>query len=382
VDVRFGWGRAAELTPMLGRLGVRRPFLVSGDASYRAAGGDGLLGESSGARWVERFDGYATNPRLEDLERGVARLRAGTADAVVGVGGGTAMDLAKAMRLLADQEDEPAAYVCGRHGAAPRPLGRPPSRPLVLLPTTAGTGSEVTPFAVVYAGGVKHSLDHPSLAADGALVDPAASAGMPPPLTAASGLDALCQAVESYWSTRSDRRSRAYAGRAITLALTHLESACRRPERRHRSAMALAATLAGKAIARTRTTGPHALSYPLTARFGIPHGHACALTLPAFLRFNAALSDDDAVDPRGAAAVRRRIADLLRLLGAADADDGSRRLTALVERLGLATRLSRLGVDRPAVDDMAAAGFNPQRMANNPRRVSRDDARCLLLDLL
>src|SRR5262249_51347864 len=137
--------------------------------------------------------------------------------------------------------------------------------PLVAIPTTAGSGSEATPFAVLYVGHVKHSIAGPAMLPDVAIVDPSLTDSMSPALTAVTGMDAFSQAVESYWCIHSTERSKAYARRAIALVLEHLEVAVTAPREENRRAMSKAAHLAGRAIAITKTTGAHALSYPLTS---------------------------------------------------------------------------------------------------------------------
>jgi alcohol dehydrogenase class IV len=113
------------------------------------------------------------------------------------------------------------------------------------------------------------------------------------------------------------------------------------------------------------------VSYPLSALFGIPHGHACALTLPAMLVFNAGVTEEDVQDPRGAGFVRRRIDDLLEALGAGSPEEGCGRLTALVASTGLPTRLSELGLQSGDLARVVDQGFNPDRVTNNPRRLTR-----------
>lgn len=363
--VRFGAGAAQALPGILARRGARRVLLVSGEGSYAASGARRLVEERLGDLRLRRFSGFAANPRLEDLERGVRLAREEDPDLVLGIGGGTAMDLAKLVAVLADAPGEPADYAL-----AGRPLAGRRRRGLVLAPTTAGTGSEVTRFGVVYAGVVKHSLDHPSLAADDAVVDPELTASMPPRLTAVTGMDVLCQAVESYWSVRSSERSRRLAGRALRLVLDALEPACLCPTPAARSAMSRAALWTGRAIDLTRTTAPHAVSYALTGLFGIPHGHACALTLPRFFLYNAAVSEADLLDPRGVGFVHARLGELLELLGAATAEAACGRIEALMRRLGLATRLADLGLDAAARERILALGANAERAGNNPRRLT------------
>ena len=230
---------------------------------------------------------------------------------------------------------------------------------------------------MLYVDGVKHSLDHPSVMPDVAIVDASLTTSLGPRATAITGLDALAQGIESIWSVNSTPESRRDAERAVALATARLEDAVLRPSREAREAMALAAHLSGRAINLTRTTACHAASYPMTVHHGIPHGHAVALTLPAMLAFNAQVGATDVTDPGGVEAVRAKVDIVLRLLGARDAAEGRDRLLRLMRRIGLETSLAQLGVHD--VDQIVAEGFNPDRAGNNPRRLTPEALRAMLL---
>ena len=349
---------------------VSSVLLVAGPRSYQETGAAKVLEPLLEGRHVERFQRRDPYPTLEDIERGREVLRRSRPELIIAVGGGAVLDLAKAMRV--------PFRVVDRHGRTALVVdGPPPIVPLVAVPTTAGTGAETTRFAVVYVDGRKHSLDHPTVLPDHAIIDPSLTDSLGPRETAITGLDALAQAIESIWSVAATDRSQRYAVRAARLALACLEEAALRPTPAARAAMSLAAHLAGRAIDLTRTTACHAASYPMTARFGIPHGHAVALTLPAMLAFNAAVGEGDVADPRGVTAVQRRIATVLALLGVSEAEGGRRRLLELMRRLSLETSLAELGIRDLEV--ILAEGLSPERTGNNPRRLTRDDLREMLL---
>jgi alcohol dehydrogenase class IV len=268
---------------------------------------------------------------------------------------------------------EPDAAVRGL--AAPGP----PIAPLIALPTTAGSGSEATHFAVVYVDGVKHSLAHESLFPSWAIVDPTLTHSLSPRLTAVSGIDAFCQAVESTWSIHSTAETRAWAARAIRLSVDYLPDAVAHPTQRARRMMSKAAFLAGRAINTTRTTAAHALSYPLTMHYGVPHGQAVCLTLGPLLVFNSQTREDDVMDRRGVDHVHRVIDDLAGLLGCRDAESAARRISELVRSVGLETSLGALGLPAHEAAAHAVAGVNAERLVNNPRRLTGADLRALLL---
>jgi alcohol dehydrogenase class IV len=376
-EIVFGEGAVGRLPELHHRAGVRRVFVVASR---------GTLGRCPPTFFERLFRGVDTQifsdfepvPKLAALQKSLGEARKYDAQAFVAIGGGTAMDIAKATALLASQDDAaPESFLLGQ-----RAITTPRRQLLVLVPTTSGTGSELTQFAVVYIDKQKFSLDHPYAAADHALIDPSLTWSMSPALGAVTGLDALSQAIESYWSVKSTEVSRAYAADAIKLVLVNLPLACLDPTRMARERMCLAAMRAGQAINITRTTAAHAVSYPLTALYGIPHGHACALTLPHFLVYNALVGPRDVLDPRGEDHVRARIGEILKLLGAATPEMGRHRLTALMTSIGLPTRLSAFGVTERGIDDIVARSFNPDRVANNPRRVTKAALRKMLIETL
>ena len=255
---------------------------------------------------------------------------------------------------------------------------RPTDAALALIPTTAGTGSEATHFATVYKGTRKFSVAHPSLRPRWALVDPDLCASLPPAITASTGVDALCQGIESLWAVGSTEASRAHARAAIARAMEHLETAVLAPTPEARLGMCEAANWAGRAIDISKTTACHALSYGLTIRWDVPHGHAVGTSLGEMLVFNAEVSEADVVDPRGIAHVREVMAEVIRLLGARDAADARGRFNALMGRLGLALDLNTLGAGRAEDRQWLASQVNVERLGNNPRRMGARELDALL----
>ena len=357
--IHFGEGCAGRLDEVLGPAGS--VFLVTGAASFERSGAADVLAPALVGRRCVRFAGVRPNPELGQADQAVARLRAEPCDAVLGVGGGSALDVAKLAAVLAAQPGTPADYVLGG-----RPLERARACRLALVPTTAGTGSEATRFATVYAAGRKRSLDHPALLADAAVVDPLLTRSQPAAVAASAGLDALSQAIESSWSPHATETSACLARRAMDLLLTRLPAACAGDDAA-RASVSEAALLAGRAIDVTRTTAAHAFAYPLTARFGIAHGHACALNLGWLIPFNCEAG---------------RMPWLLDRLDAADGEEAGRTILDLVGRLGLCPRLGGLGVRFDDLASIVAEGLASERAANNPRRLDPEIAAAGLRGLL
>jgi alcohol dehydrogenase class IV len=303
-------------------------------------------------------------------------FRAKPADAIIGVGGGTAIDMAKLVNICAT-EDKPAIGFVKKETGITKP-----GKFLIAIPTTSGTGSEATCFAVVYVNKKKYSLEHRFLLPDYAIVDPDLTLSMPERLTAVTGLDALCQGIESYWSIRSTPESTGFAGEAIRLCIRYLKKAVLAPDKESRERMALAAHLAGKAINVTRTTGPHAFSYYFTSYHDVPHGYAAALTLGSFIAYNSEVTEVDVADARGAGHVKQVMENLYSLMGAADASGAGDLVQSLIKDIGLSTSLRSTGFSPETEMDAFLSEINPDRLENNPRKVTKEAAEIIVADSL
>lgn len=365
-----GTGAAAMLPAVLAELGARRVLVVHGGASFGTSGAADAVAALDDVE-VRRFGGIVPNPAVEQVAAATAAVRDAGPDAVVGIGGGSVLDVAKAAALLAAQDGDPRAYVTGT--AVP---SRPRGCRVVLLPTTSGSGSELTRFATVYVGDAKHSLDHPGLRGDVALVDPLLTASLPLRVAVAAALDALCHGVESYWSVAADATSRTHAAAALTEVAEALGLGLARGGLHDddvRARLAVGAALAGGAIDLTRTTAAHALSYGLTARHGLPHGVAVALNLRWLVAHTAAVSAADCRDPRGPGAVR----DAVREADCLVANASGLPIGELVGRAlalgGHPTSLVALGLGAAERAAVAAGALASPRAANHPRAVTAAD---------
>lgn len=349
------------LAGLLAALGCERPLVVCDP--FFAGRLDSLLGGALAG--CSRFSGYAPNPTYEQVVAGVDAYRREGCDGLVSLGGGSAIDVAKCVGLWAglpgDGRDERFADL---------PAG-PAYVPHLAIPTTAGTGSEATHFAVVYVDGEKRSVAHPTLLPDAALLVPGLLAGLPAYQRAATMLDALCQAVESSWSRRSSATSRAHAARAIP-ALVASASAYLAGDASVARAVALAADEAGRAINQTTTTAPHAMSYKLTSRFGLAHGHAVALCMgPVWARLLSTAQGP----------TRERLAEVDALMtGQPGAPWGSG--IDVFRRILAETRLA--APDNVGEEDLEllAASVNAQRLSNHPETLTPSDLRALYAEAL
>jgi len=365
-------GSVSKLSELLAMLGVKRVLLVLDRDAEAATGSADRLGRALEGLDVATFSDFHPNPTSDQGSAAAMAAHVHGADAIVSFGGGSCNDVAKVAALGArtpELVDRLARGQCPDHAD---PL------PLVSIPTTSGTGSEATHFAAIYVDGRKVSVAHPGVRPRAVVLDPSLHRAMPARLAATCGLDALGQALESLWAVGSTERSRAAAQRAGAMIAEHLVPSVHNGSPSSRAAMMQAANLAGQAINISKTTASHALSYELTQRYGIPHGHAVALTLGHLAATNARVGASDCADPRGPEWVRERVAEASSLLGVGPSEMPGR-VSDLLGKLGLARDLKSAGVERHALWDMAGA-VDAVRLGNNPRRLTTDGIGAMLAD--
>ncbi len=351
IEVRDGY---AGLDAWLEQTGTRRILLVC-DSAMPYLKIDHYFAELEKEDRVIRFRDFQPNPDYASVVKGVERFREGGCDSIIAVGGGSAIDVAKCIKLYASL-DPAKNYL--EQPVAPNDI------PLAALPTTAGTGSEATRYAVIYDKGEKQSITHESLIPEAVIWDPSALDTLPEYQRKATMLDALCHAVESFWSLNSTEESRGYSQKALGLILQNREGYLGNT-REGNAGMLEAAHTAGQAINLTQTTAGHAMCYKLTSLYGIAHGHAAALCVAQLWPYILAHTEK-CIDARGEAYLKGIFAELGRLLGGRDAQEGAERFQKLFLSLGLP------GI-RAGEKDLAilSDSVNQTRLKNNPVRLDR-----------
>jgi alcohol dehydrogenase class IV len=271
-EIRFGRGRVAALGSLI-PAEVRRVFLVTDETVATRTPALTAVQRALPGRELRTYTRVEENPSLATVEDAGREVRAFNAQLIVGLGGGSPMDAAKGAAILAANPGPLSRYLCGE------PLERAPL-PLVAVPTTSGTGSEVTPYAVFTdaAAGNKIGYRHPGIFPAFALIDPELTYSMPVPVVVNTGLDVLAHAVEAYLSTISFPLNDVMALHAADVTLARLGQAARM-DREAMDHMAAAAAVAGAAIAHASTILPHIMGYPLTVFHGVPHGRASAVMM-------------------------------------------------------------------------------------------------------
>lgn len=345
---------------LVSQLSSERVLVVSGGRSYDASTATTFFTELGARCNVRRYSGFSPNPRRSELITSVQELKGFAPDLIVAVGGGSVMDFAK---LIAIYLSDPEAL----HHAFIEVRSIEPIAPIVAIPTTAGSGSEATHFAVLYDAGVKHSIAHPGIQPQFVVLDPTLSSTLGTRQTAVSGMDALCQAIESLWAIGSTPESRADAAMALHTILPIIQDTVKRPTPELRLQMLLGAHYAGRAINVSKTTGAHALSYHLTMRYGVPHGEAVGLLMPIFLRLNSLHVRASAVD------------ELTSAFGTTDVASIGAKFIEFLAALDLRTSLEEVAISTRAQVEELVASVNMQRLRNNPRQLSRSEIRDALV---
>ncbi|MGV8057763.1 MAG: iron-containing alcohol dehydrogenase [Smithellaceae bacterium] len=363
----FGNGSFHGLVSHIKELNAKNPLVVIdknlAHAGFQEAVANLLIPE--GMKYTV-YDKVEPEPRIELADEGAALARKNKCDIVIGIGGGSAMDVAKAIAVLATNKGSAVDYL-GLNKVTQHGL------PKIMIPTTAGTGSEVTFTAVFVRKNLKkkEGMNSPYLYPDLALLDPELTLSLPPKPTAETGLDALCHAIESYTSVNASPMSELYSLEAIALIAENLRTCVHDGKNlKARENMLLGSLYAGLGLANAGVTAVHSLSYPLGGKYGIPHGLANTLMLPATMAFNMPAALEKFAD---IAAAMGEITDDLPVREAAYL--ALEAVESLIEDCGIFSSLEEFGIkekDFPALAEVALTVARP--LENNPRKVTKEDA--------
>lgn len=341
------------------RLSGRQVLAVSSKRGRQQFEADELLHQlSPGFAWMDRV---SSNPSIDDIERARREIDWGDVDVILAFGGGSAIDLAKTLSVFSSPHTPNMSVIDAIQLGAD--LEAPKHSPVVAMPTTAGTGAEVTPYATVWDKKEKRklSLSTPLLYPELAIVDPRLTDSLPLEATISSGIDALNQAFESLWNKNRNPVTMLLASRSIALGLDALGLLNQNPDDHQlRDKMAEASLLAGMAIATTRTSICHSISYPLTAHFGVPHGLACGFTMVAVLEW--CLAD-----------APHLLSPVLRETSYTDESDLVRFVSKLLNTLGIPEQVRQRVPGLGALMALSSEMYTPGRADNFPLQVRPED---------
>ncbi len=339
-----------QIGDILKEQNIKKYMLVC-DSSFGFLGVEDIFG-SFDAECV-KFDSFTPNPLYEDVVKGVDLFNNEGCEAIVAVGGGSTLDVAKCIKLYSKM-DKSVNYL--------RQEYKDTGVPLIAAPTTAGTGSESTRFAVIYFEGQKQSVAHESIVPNYAVLNSAFLKTLPLYQKKCTLMDAFCQAIESMWSVNSTDESKEFSQKAINLITENMADYINNNSPEVNSKIMLAANYAGRAINITQTTAAHAMSYKITSLYSLPHGHAVAVCLPQVWEYmNSHM--DKCIDHRGEMYLKDVFETLVGLLGCDSVSEAIDKFNGYLKALEL---------DNPKANDRAqeleilSASVNPVRLKNNP----------------
>lgn len=366
-----GWGSLDQLIPEVEKTGAKKILVVT-DPQLVELG----LSTKVTAPLVEKgfdvtvYHDVVPEPPLEVGEKLVSFTKEGGFELVIGIGGGSALDLAKLTAVMAGEEGSVADYLnlSGTKEISSKGL------PKILIPTTSGTGSEVTNIAVLSLASTKDVVTHDYLLADVAIIDPELTLSVPPKVTAATGIDALTHAIEAYVSKNASPVSDALALQAIRLISGSIRTAVRDgKDRQSRIDMSYGSYIAGLAFFNAGVAGVHALAYPLGGQFHISHGESNAVLLPYVMGYIR-----KSCEGRMAAileAVKGKSTDLTD-------EEASKQcveeLVGIVRDVGIPQRLSEFGISESSLDNLTRDGVKQKRLlARSPMTLGQEDIRVI-----
>lgn len=365
-DFYLGTSSSNYLGNLIEKYNPNKILIIRGKNSYFASGANKSIYNATKGRNIDLlyFSDFGENPKIDDVYKGLSQISNESIDLIIGIGGGSVLDMAKLIRFLHsyDVDENFSKHIKKRNLI-----------PLICIPTTAGTGSEATHFAVVYKDKIKYSLEHDEVLPNVAIVDPIFTYNISPYITACTGFDALAQAIEAYWNINSTEESDEYAIKAIKLLYSNLDIVVNKPTVISRNFVSEGSYWAGRAINITKTTAPHAFSYPFTTYYGYPHGHAVALTFPFFMKYNFDYSNNNKnfnIDIDKFTAKKNKLFNILKFK---NSDDVSIKLKQYLINIGLSLNL-------PENFDMSLiiSNINIDRLKNNPLTLEAKDVNSII----
>lgn len=294
------------------------------------------------------FNQFTPNPLYDDVCKGLELFQSSNCDAILTVGGGSSLDVAKCIKLYSKVDVK-----------------------LIAIPTTAGTGSESTRYAVIYKEGIKQSVTDNSIIPDIAILEPKVLKTLPLYQKKCTMMDAFCQGIESWWSVNSTNESKKLSKAAVETIMQWWHEYIFDNTEASADAIMNAANLAGQAICITQTTAPHAFSYKITSLYHLPHGHAVSVGLPEIWDYMAH-HPENCIDPRGYDYVAGVFMEIAHAMGTTGTQEAILQFRTMMSLMALGNPIS--GSDRTSELELLSNSVNPERLRNNPISLDKDAA--------
>jgi alcohol dehydrogenase len=343
--------------------GFKKIFVLCGKKSFVTSGAEIFFKKLLNTKETKLFYKESEIPILEELIKIIKDIKSFKPDLILAVGGGAIIDYAKIANIV-DVRDDLADLIINYNYPFTKKYTK-----LAVIPTTAGSGAEVTSNAVIYVNGVKHSFESELLIPDNFFLIPEFLMSAPNKIKASAGFDAIAQALESLVSKKSNNQSVEYASKSLKISVNNYISFLNNPNLKNATEMSIASNLAGKAISISKTTAPHATSYPFTSLFNISHGHAVGLFFESFFKFNF----DNLKRSETSFDLKKRFDLTFNLLDVKNINDFNSKITLMKKKAKLEDNLGILNININQDAEKILKGINLLRLGNNPIKISEKD---------
>jgi alcohol dehydrogenase class IV len=341
----------------------KKIFVLCGKKSFVTSGAKIFFKELLNKKETKLFYKNSELPILEELIDIINAIKSFKPDLILAVGGGAVIDYAKIANVVEVRDDLADLIVNYSY-----PFKKKYTK-LAVIPTTAGSGAEVTSNAVIYVDGIKHSFESEILLPDNFFLIPEFLMSAPNKIKASAGFDAIAQALESLISKKSNDQSVEYASKSLRVSINSYISFLNEPNLKNATEMSIASNLAGKAISISKTTAPHAASYPFTSLFNISHGHAVGLFFENFFKFNY----DNLNRSETSFDLKQRFNLIFDLFYVRNFNDFSNKITLIKKQANLVDNLDILNIDIKQSSEKIIKGINLLRLGNNPVKIDGKD---------
>ena len=348
----------------------KKIFVLCGKKSFVTSGAENLFKKIITDKEIKLFYKKSELPILEELVEIINDIKNFKPDLILAVGGGAVIDYAKISNVV-DVRNDLADLIVNYSYPFKKKFTK-----LAVIPTTAGSGAEVTSNAVIYVDGIKHSFESELLIPDNFFLVPEFLISAPNKIKASAGFDAIAQSLESLVSKKSNDQSVEYASKSLRVSINSFISFVNNPNMKNATEMSIAANLAGKAISISKTTAPHAVSYPFTSLFNISHGHAVSLFFEKFFKFNYENLEKSEVPFN----LKKRFDLIFNLFDVPNIESFNSKISSIKNQSKLSDNMKLLNIDLDKNIDNIIAGVNLLRLGNNPVKIDGKDITNIILD--
>ena len=342
---------------------LKKIFVLCGKKSFITSGVEIFFKKLLDNKDVKLFYKISEFPVLEELIKIIKDIKNFKPDLILAVGGGSVIDYAKIANVVDIRDDLKNLIVNYSY-----PFKNKYTK-LAVIPTTAGSGAEVTSNAVIYVDGIKHSFESELLVPDNFFLIPKFLISAPNKIKASAGFDAIAQALESLVSKKSNEQSVEYASKSLRVSINSYISFLNNPNLKNATEMSIASNLAGKAISISKTTAPHATSYPFTSLFNISHGHAVGLFFENFFTFNF----DNLNRSETIFDLKKRFDLIFNLFDVKNINDFNTKISSIKKQAKLEDNLKKLNINIEESSEKIIKGINLLRLGNNPVKINGND---------